>query len=178
MILHRKNAHLLLNLKPPIQASTTAFRRRKVKVGTGMSSSNIEGEQKTSKDWLWGRELGIGSCSHCQFRFVKSLGHFSGIMLTSAGTNRNSYMSWGYPLSILDEYVEREQILANNEFSSEILKVWILVSKEYNLSIDPESTILSQCETYKRQTLMTLSSGQIQEVIGYCITALFTPPKH
>ncbi|RIB06904.1 hypothetical protein C2G38_2215937 [Gigaspora rosea] len=93
-------------------------------------------------------------------------------------TNRNSYMSWGYPLLTLDEYVEREQILANNEFCSENLKVWILVSKECNLSIDPESTILSQCETYKRQTLMTLSSGQIQEVIGYCITALFTPPKH
>ncbi|CAG8783659.1 30122_t:CDS:1, partial [Gigaspora margarita] len=39
-------------------ASTIAFRRRKAKVGTGMSSSNIGGEQKTSEDWLSGRELG------------------------------------------------------------------------------------------------------------------------
>ncbi|KAF0522436.1 gnat family acetyltransferase [Gigaspora margarita] len=241
-----------------------------------MSSSNIGGEQKTSEDWLWGRELGnrklltlsISLCEKLGPFFVKKYDNFfqppsldpraepylyrqveflysinllhryytrilhgiSGSCRNSmrrdptnfehAGwklcqiivhnlailcfvffvgcdlycsitvldnyhnyhynqcTNHISYMSWGYSLSILNEYVEREQILANNEFSSEILKVWILVSKECNLSIDPESTILSQCETYKHQTLITLLSEQIQEVIGYCITALFTPPKH
>ncbi|CAG8438311.1 7703_t:CDS:2 [Dentiscutata heterogama] len=85
---------------------------------------------------------------------------------------------WGYPLLTLDEYVEREQILANIDFTLENLIVWILVSKKCNLSNDTEPTIYSHCETYKRKALIKLSSGQIQEVIGYCITALFTPSKY
>ncbi|CAG8850157.1 28286_t:CDS:1, partial [Gigaspora margarita] len=32
--------------------STIVFRRHKAKVGTRISSSNIEGEQKTLEDWL------------------------------------------------------------------------------------------------------------------------------
>ncbi|KAF0512855.1 gnat family acetyltransferase [Gigaspora margarita] len=93
-------------------------------------------------------------------------------------TNRNSYMDWGYPLLTIDEYIEREEILANNEFTSENFKVWILVSKKCNLLNDTEPTIFSQCETFKLKALITLSSGQIQEVIGYYIGSLFTPPQY
>ncbi|CAG8525026.1 5638_t:CDS:2 [Gigaspora rosea] len=64
-------------------------------------------------------------------------------------TNRNSYMSWGYPQLTIDEYIEHT-----------------------------EPTIFSQCETYKLKALITLSSGQIQEVIGYYITSLFTPAQY
>ncbi|CAG8492892.1 11855_t:CDS:2, partial [Dentiscutata heterogama] len=92
-------------------------------------------------------------------------------------TNRNSYMNWGYPQLTIDEYIEREEILANNEFTLESFKVWILVSKKCILSKDTELTIFSQCETYKLKALITLSSGQIQEVIGYYITSLFTPAQ-
>ncbi|CAG8694675.1 13411_t:CDS:2 [Gigaspora margarita] len=81
-------------------------------------------------------------------------------------TNRNSYMSWGSPLLTIDEYIEQN------------FKVWILVSKKCNLSNDNEPTIFSQCETFKLKALITLSSGQIQEVIGYYITSLFTPPQY
>ncbi|CAG8623070.1 5595_t:CDS:2 [Cetraspora pellucida] len=93
-------------------------------------------------------------------------------------TNRNSYMSWGYPMLTIDEYIKLEEILANIEFASENLKVWILTSRKYISSSDTEPIIFSQCETYKRKALITLSSGQIQEEICYCITALFTPPQY
>ncbi|CAG8520218.1 15074_t:CDS:2 [Dentiscutata erythropus] len=93
-------------------------------------------------------------------------------------TNRNSYMSWGYPLLTLDEYIEREEILANHEFTSEDFNIWILVSKKSNLSNDTEPTILSQCETFKLKALITLSSEQIQEVNCYYIGSLFTPPQY
>ncbi|CAG8684344.1 22780_t:CDS:2, partial [Gigaspora rosea] len=72
-------------------------------------------------------------------------------------TNRNSYMSWGYPMLTIDEYIEREEILANNEFTLENFKVWILVSK---------------------LSLITIPSRQIREVIGYYITSLFTPSQY
>ncbi|CAG8607370.1 3020_t:CDS:2 [Scutellospora calospora] len=99
-------------------------------------------------------------------------------------TNRNSYMSWGYPVLTIGEYIKREEILANNEFTSENFKVWILISRKSSVNCnsttlnDTEPEIFSQCETFKRKTLITLSPGQIKEEICYCITALFTPPKY
>ncbi|CAG8668341.1 5340_t:CDS:2, partial [Dentiscutata erythropus] len=96
-------------------------------------------------------------------------------------TNRNSYMSWGYPVLTIEEYIEREEILANNEFTSENFKVWVLISRTNYNSINSNNTepiIYSQCETFKRKALITLSSGQVKEATCYCITALFTPPQY
>ncbi|CAG8837492.1 40961_t:CDS:2, partial [Gigaspora margarita] len=80
-------------------------------------------------------------------------------------TNRNSYMSWGYPMLTINEYIEHEEIHVNNEFISKNFKVWILVSKIYNLSNDIEQTIFSQYETYKLKALITIPSRQIREVM-------------
>ncbi|CAG8562376.1 11254_t:CDS:1 [Racocetra fulgida] len=94
-------------------------------------------------------------------------------------------MSWGYPMLTIDEYIDREEMLANNEFTSKNFKVWILIPrksdtncKPYYTSNNTEPIILSQCETFQRKALITISPGRVKEATCYCITALFTPPKY
>ncbi|CAG8781399.1 8768_t:CDS:2, partial [Racocetra persica] len=76
--------------------------------------------------------------------------------------------------------VEATPEQANIVYNSENFKVWILVStKDANdTSKINESAILSACETIRRKALITLSSGQVQEAIGYSILAVFTPPQY
>ncbi|CAG8549023.1 10225_t:CDS:1 [Paraglomus brasilianum] len=88
-------------------------------------------------------------------------------------TNRNSFVEWGKGLS-LDQYFERETILANLDFTRDNFIVWVLVPKEDPNTLD----IISSCETFRRTAFVTISPGVIEEHICYSIASVFTPPSN
>ncbi|CAG8448095.1 15565_t:CDS:10 [Acaulospora colombiana] len=99
-------------------------------------------------------------------------------------TNQNSYATWGYPQLTLEQYLEREKLLANQEFTGENFKVWVLMSRKEqqehqgknDASANNNPTILSACETFKRKALIVDRSGEVIETICYGIASVFTPP--
>ncbi|CAG8781894.1 2920_t:CDS:2, partial [Acaulospora morrowiae] len=77
-------------------------------------------------------------------------------------TNENSYLEWGHPQLTLEQYLEREKLLANLEFTGANFKVWVLVSRKEqqelqgkgDTPVNNKLTILSACESFKRKALI------------------------
>ncbi|CAG8483842.1 10457_t:CDS:1 [Paraglomus occultum] len=88
-------------------------------------------------------------------------------------TNRNTFVEWGKGLS-LDQYLERETILANLDFTRDKFIVWVLVPKENPNTLD----IVCSCETFRRTAFVTISPGVIEEYLCYSIASVFTPPSN
>ncbi|RHZ45282.1 hypothetical protein Glove_682g54 [Diversispora epigaea] len=102
-------------------------------------------------------------------------------------TNQTSYIEWGHPELTLEQYLEREKILTNLEFTRDNFQVWILISKKEKQQ-ESIPTILSACETFKRKALIKDKSdklrgvgegggGNVKEIICYSIASVFTPPN-
>ncbi|CAG8433673.1 10401_t:CDS:2 [Diversispora eburnea] len=109
--------------------------------------------------------------------------------------NQTSYIEWGHPELTLEQYLEREKILENLEFTRDNFQVWILISKKEQQQ-ESTPTILSACETFKRKALIkditTITTdkleklrevddeeggGNVKEIICYAIASVFTPPN-
>ncbi|ORX96775.1 hypothetical protein K493DRAFT_314343 [Basidiobolus meristosporus CBS 931.73] len=87
-------------------------------------------------------------------------------------TWHNTHVEWGVKLD-LEQYLKREKLLANQEFTSENITVWALVSKD-----DPSnSQPLAHCETFRRPVVIKSSGkvGDIQERDCYSIATVFCP---
>ncbi|KAG9296435.1 hypothetical protein G9A89_015027 [Geosiphon pyriformis] len=92
-------------------------------------------------------------------------------------TNINSFIEWGSGLT-LQQYLERESLLANLAFSIENLTTWALVPRK-----NPETTtFFCSCETYRRSALIRTvdKNGEVEvkEGVGFSIASVFCVPSH
>ncbi|KIW06906.1 hypothetical protein, variant [Verruconis gallopava] len=84
--------------------------------------------------------------------------------------NKNSG-EWRGALSH-EAYLRREKHLSNQDFTKDGgITLWILVD-----SNDPNRTILSSCETYRKRAVIAMD-GKVQDVISYGIGSVFCPPE-
>ena len=80
----------------------------------------------------------------------------------------NNYPEWGKPLTV-QQYLERESCLERECFAA--LQAWTLVDAH-------DSTVLAQCETYKRQVELFQAGKSIYgnaDMFGYGIASVFVP---
>ncbi|KAK9767752.1 hypothetical protein K7432_002181 [Basidiobolus ranarum] len=90
-------------------------------------------------------------------------------------TWHNTHVEWGVKLD-LEQYLKREKLLANQQFTSENITVWALVHKD-----DPTNTQpLAHCETFRRPAIINNpeNGGEIQERECYSIATVFCPAKY